>query len=142
MEWKDWEIYRRPHRTISKRVIAPSVHFWVEGTFLNRVAVELVGEDKRAVVLSYNPIGEQVGFWFWKDKQTLKEHHEEYTRDAYKVTHYPSFKTARISCKSFIEDYKILQKVAGKKSFLLRLQKDPQPNASTGQDFYVVDLKG
>ena len=127
--------FKQVRRRIRRRLIAPTVSIARAGIYFNRAAVELVGQDKRAVLLSIDVDGKApvIGMWFHKDKPT-----SPHTQDAFAVVPYPSG-VSRVSCKRFIEDYGLLRhiKSLGKVSFMLILDKEQE----TGTDFYHAILE-
>lgn len=127
--WKRELVYGR------KGPIAPILSISKRGLTLNKASMKVVGQDKKWVILFYDPDKDKpkVGLWFWKEAIN-----EEYKQHAYKLTKYTSNGTARINSRLFVQKhrlYSIAQQI-GQKSFLLTLDK----SFKSGPDFYVAEI--
>lgn len=117
-----------------RRNVPPLVRIDRSGCSFNRMAMDVIGRDKKALLLYHDDESNppQLGFWFFKDKVTAKM--PEY---AYALVHYPDG-TARVTCSAWIRDRELMKAVkrVGKSAFLILLDKDWE----TGGEFYRAVL--
>jgi len=129
-----WEAHE-PQEGRKRRHLPPTVVVTPTGLVLNRRAVDLVGTDKRAVILYYNKETESMGLWFWVERQDAGDK----ANKCYAVTHYEPLGIAKITAKSYVREHDLIQRAKriGRPSFLLQLDKD----WATGGEFYTAKIE-
>jgi hypothetical protein len=128
-----WEIYVPPGRGMGRLPI-PRITIQRTGFYLNRAALEKIGEDKKFVILFYDPQQETIGFWFKQTQEKLAR-----PEMALKITATPETGMGRITAKTFIDRYDLYAKARklGTVSFALVEKKE----GGMEQDFYVAQLR-
>jgi len=128
--WLPFE-HKKPVPGTHERIIKKRVSITEKsGLVLNKGMTECVKDNQwKAARLFWNPKTNQVGLWFWKDKQQSGEENK-----AYSITFYP--KSARISARSFVEEHNLFSiiKGLGRTSFVL---KEHEENSQ----FFIATLE-
>jgi hypothetical protein len=127
--WEQWNP-RRQHQP--KRVVTPKLGISVVGLILNRLAVEMIGRDKRAVILYWDEESKSIGLWFFKNEVNAPE-----GAKVYSVTYYVEG-VARMSPPAFMQAHDLLAraKETGKKQFLLKKEE----RDALGANFYSAQI--
>jgi hypothetical protein len=127
-QWEQWN----PRGKQVKREIPARLGVSIVGLVLNRPAVEMVGKDKRAVILYWNEGSQSIGLWFFKNEVAAPE-----GAKVYSLTHYVEG-VARITPRLFLSAHGLIVKAraTGKQQFLLKKEEKDAP----GHDFYSATI--
>jgi len=70
--------FKMVSRKLRRRLIAPTISIGKAGLYLNRAAMDVIGTDKKAVILYFDSDAEppQIGMWFHKDKPSSPHPHD------------------------------------------------------------------
>jgi len=119
------------------RFLASTLTITKTGLYLNSAATAEVGVLKgyRWVIVFFdeesNP--QEVGLWFWKNRQ------DDYKEAYYKLTFYEESKVAKISAKSFVRDYRLMERCHNLGICRFRLFLDKK--SETKENFYIAKLE-